>query len=102
VLNLSEDKSVKLGNLSKADYVILGKAIASKGGKVPQSNMLSCYANITAKLIRVKDGKVVAYLDAAGNSVHMDVITGGREALVNAAQDLATKIIDNLNKGGQR
>lgn len=99
-INLSEAKSTKLGNLSRVDYVVLGKAVASAGGNVPQSNMRSCFANLTAKLIRVKDGKVITYLDAAGNSAHMDVITGGREALANAAEGLAVKIIDALNKQG--
>ena len=99
-LDLSEGESIKLGSLSKAGYVVSGKAIASSGGKVPQSSMLSCFANITAKLIRVKDGKVIAYLDASGSSAHMDVITGGKEALNNAAFDLATKITEALNKEG--
>ena len=98
MVGLAEGKAVKLGNLSRADYVVLGKAVASAGGNVPQSNMRSCFANITAKLIRVKDGKVIAYLDAAGNSVHPDVITGGKEALTNAADDLALKIINTLTK----
>ena len=97
MMDLSEPKSVKLGNLSKADFVILGKAIASSGGKVPQSNMVSCFANVTAKLIRIKDGKVVAYLDARGSFAHLDVISGGREALENAAKDLAVRIINAVN-----
>lgn len=97
-IGLSERESIKLGKLSKADYVVLGKAIASSGGNVPQSNMRSCFANVTVKLIRIRDGKVVAYLDASGNSAHMDVITGGKEALVNAGEDLAIKLIDVLNK----
>lgn len=100
VLGISEGESVKLGNLAKADYVILGKAVASSGGNVPQSTMRSCFANLSAKLIRVKDGKVIAYLDASGNSVHMDAITGGREALKSAGEDLAAKIITALNKEG--
>jgi hypothetical protein len=62
--------------------------------------MRSCFANLSAKLIRVKDGKVIAYLDAAGNSVHMDVITGGREALANAGEDLATKLVSALSREG--
>ena len=97
---ISEVDSVKLGNLARADYVVLGKAVASAGGNVPQSNMLSCFANLSAKLIRVKDGKVIAYLDAAGSSSHMDVITGGREALIKAGNDLAIKLIDALTKEG--
>ena len=100
LVNLSEEQSVKLGNLSNADYVVLGKAVASAGGLVPQSTMRSCFANLSAKLIRVKDGKVLAYLDAAGNSAHMDAVTGGREALASAGEDLAAKILDALKKEG--
>lgn len=98
LINLAEEQSVKLGNLSRADYVILGKAVASAGGNVPQSSMRSCFANLTAKLIRVKDGKVIAYLDSSGSSAHIDIISGGREALNNAASELATKIINALIK----
>ena len=99
-LLLSEKESIKLGNLSKANYVILGKAIASAGGNVLQSNMRSCFANISVKVIRAKDGKIIAYIATTGNSVHMDVITGGTEALTNAATDLAIKVIDALKKEG--
>ena len=98
ILDISERNSVKMASLSKADYIVLGKAVAFSGGTVPQSNMRSCFANLTAKLIRVKDNKVITYLDASGNSVHMDVITGGKEALVNAATNLSQKIINALNK----
>ena len=98
MVDLSESKSVHLGNVSRADYVLLGKAIASAGGNVPQSNMRSCFANITAKLIRVKDSKVVAYFDAAGSSIHTDLVTGGKEALSNAAGELAAKLIDRVGK----
>jgi hypothetical protein len=59
--------------------------------------MRSCFANITAKLINVRTGKVIAYLDASGNSAHMDVITGGREALVSAGQSIGIKMVDKLN-----
>lgn len=100
LIDVSEEKSVKLGNLAKADYVIVGKAIASAGSQVPQSSMRSCFANTTAKVIKVKDKEVIAYIDAAGNSAHMDVITGGREALRNAGEDLASKVVAVLAKGG--
>jgi hypothetical protein len=98
LLDLAQKDAVKIGNLSKADYIILGKAVASVGGNVPQSSMRSCYANLSAKLIRIKDSKVISYLDASGNSAHMDVITGGKEALVSAATNLSQKIIEALNK----
>ncbi|MDD5195042.1 MAG: hypothetical protein PHQ96_05140 [Candidatus Omnitrophica bacterium] len=98
VIELGESESISLGTASGADYVVLGKAVASAGGNVPQSNMRSCFANVTAKLIHVPDGKVVQYLEASGNSIHTDVITGGREALAKAASNLALQITDALNK----
>ena len=91
-----------MAKLSKADYVIQGKAVASSGANVPGSNMRSCNAFATAKLIRVRDGQIIAYLDATGRSAHMDVISGGREALVKAAGDLATKIIAALSQQGEK
>jgi hypothetical protein len=60
--------------------------------------MRSCFANATVKLIRAGSGEIIAYLDAAGSSAHMDVISGGREALVKAAEDLAVKVVNVLEK----
>jgi hypothetical protein len=100
--DIQDTDTIKLGKNLKADYVVLGKAVASAGGNVPQSSMRSCYANVTAKVIRVSDGKVVAYLDAAGSTVHTDVITGGREALANAGQDLAAKVVSAMLKEGSK
>jgi hypothetical protein len=98
MVNLSDKESVKMGNLSRADYVVIGKAVASSAGNILQSNMKSCFANVSAKVIRVKDSQVVGYLDAPGNSAHLDVISGGREALTRAGQVLAQKIIEVVNK----
>ena len=100
IVDISEGDSVRLGKLAKADYVILGKAVVSSSGNIPQSKMRSIFANISAKVIRSKDGKVISYSDASGSSAHMDVITGGKEALNKAAESLAVKIIDAINKDG--
>ena len=101
-VGISEKESIRLGNLGKADYVLVGKAVASAGSNVPYSSMRSCFAQVTAKLIQVKSGKVVAYLNSSGNSAHVDLIAGGREALVAAGQDLSLKIIEALRKEGGR
>jgi len=97
MVTMSDQSSVKLANMARADYAVVGKAVASAGGNVPHSSMRSCFANLTAKVINVKTGKIIAYLDASGNSAHMDVISGGREALVNAGGQIAGKIIEKLN-----
>jgi hypothetical protein len=98
IVDISRGESVKLGQSAQAGYVVLGKAVASSGGRVPQSNMISCFGNITAKLIRVQDGKVLAYLNASGSSPHMEDVTGGTEALNNAARQLASQIAAKLAK----
>jgi len=97
-IDMSEKTSLQLGQISKADYIVLGKAVASAGGNVPQSSMRSCFANLFAKVIRVKDGKTIAFLESAGHSAHMDPITGGREALKIGADDLAFKIVNVLKE----
>ncbi len=96
--DLSDEKSIELANLSGAGYVIAGKAIASVGSRVLSSNLFSYFSNISAKLIRVKDGKIIAYLDTSGKSAHMDSVTGGKEALHKAAVDLAIKVVNILDK----
>jgi hypothetical protein len=98
MVDIGDKDSTKLGTLGNADFVITGKAVASAGGNVPQSSMRSCFANVTAKLIEVRTGRILAYVDASGNSAHSDVITGGREALVMAAGNITPKIIDVLRK----
>ena len=55
--HLSDEESIELAELSGADYVILGKAVASSGGNVPESNMRSCFANITIKVIQVEGAR---------------------------------------------
>jgi len=102
VIGISENDTRQLADRSQADYVVSGKALASAGGTVAQSSMRSCYANISARLIRVKDGAVLAYLNASGSSAHTDTITGGREALQKAGTDLALKIIEALSQGGMK
>ena len=101
-VNITEGDSVKLAKLKNIDYVVLGKAVASAGSKIIDSNMYSCFANATVKLIRVSDGKIIAYLDATASSPHTDLITGGKQALAKAGIELGEKIVKALSqKGGE-
>lgn len=100
IVDIADNASVKLGKIAGADFVIVGKAIASQGGNVPQSSMKSCYANVTARVIGLPKGNVIAYLDAVGNSAHPDAITGGREALESAGELLAEKIVKAISVKG--
>ncbi len=97
-VDIVDRDTAKIASLGDADLVITGKAVASAGGNVPQSSMRSCFANVTVRLVDAKTGKILAYIDASGNSAHMDVISGGREALIMAAGNIAPKIIDAVSK----
>ena len=98
VVNIPEAQAVTLAKAGGAGYIVAGKAVASQGQNVPQSNMRSYYAVITAKLIRAKDGKVIAYLTEQGSSAHMEAVAGGTEALNAAAQKLAQQILAAMAK----
>ncbi len=98
LVNISEESAIGLAKLKEVDYIILGKAIASAGDRIPASRMRACFANITVKLIRVKDKKIISYLDSTASSPHTDLITGGKLALSKAAQDLGLKIINALEE----
>jgi len=96
--DLADNISLKLAKISRADYVIIGKAIASKGPNIPDSHMFSCFANATIKLIRVKDGDVLAYLNSTQKTISLDAVSGGEAALAKAGKDLGHKIIGVVSK----
>lgn len=102
MLSLKNCRVREMGDLAKAQYAVAGRAVASAGARLPQSEMRSYYANVTARVIRVLDGKVAAYLNAEGKSVHTDGVTGGREALSDAGKNLAGRVMEVLKKEGVR
>ncbi|MCM8787894.1 MAG: hypothetical protein NC935_07600 [Candidatus Omnitrophica bacterium] len=102
IVQLSDESSLEIANAAKADYILLGKAIVTAGSNVLNSNMRSCFANITAKLIRAKDKQIIGYFDADAVSAHLDIVTGGKEALTKAAEILSQKILEALKKEGGR
>jgi len=88
VVNIPEAQAVTLAKAGGAGYIVAGKAVASQGQNVPQSNMRSSYAVIT----------VIAYLTEQGSSAHMEAVAGGTEALNAAAQKLAQQILAAMAK----
>jgi len=93
-----DDGNIDLSDFSKlADYAIVAKAVASRGAKLPHSHMVSCFANVTARLIRIQDGQVLRSFGSGASAVHVDAVTGGAEAMASAGRDLAVKIVNELN-----
>lgn len=83
-----------------ADYVIAGKATASKAseGSAYGVNVIRARAEITARLVRVSDGKVLAVEDGSGDAGGQAVKTASQEALKKAAPGVARKMAAALRK----
>lgn len=83
-----------------ADYVIAGKATASKAseGSAYGVNVVRTRAEITARLVRVSDGKVLAVEDGSGDAGGQAVRTSGQEAIKKAAGPVARKLVAALKK----
>lgn len=100
-LGLNANEAVELARSYGANLVVLGKALATEGAKLSGTTMVSSSANITAKVVRVKDRKIISYLSASGDSVHPNVVSAGNEALEQAAEELAEKLINELQITGE-
>jgi hypothetical protein len=87
--------ATEMARKAGADYAIVGKATAVKasdsvayGVQVIRSN-----AEITAKLIRVSDGKVLAVEDASAQQGGQAQRAAGQEALKKAAPAFSKKMV---------
>lgn len=98
MVDISDRSAVRLGRKVDADYIIRGKAVASAGPLVPDSQMRSFFAHVSAAVIRVRDRKVIAYLKTSGSSAHVDAVAGGVEAFEKCGKELVLKIDEALSK----
>lgn len=89
-------KGAELG----ADYVIVGKATASKAseGSAYGVNVVRANAEITVRLVRVSDGKVLAVDDATAQAGGQATKAAGQAALKQAGQDAARKMVRALRQ----
>lgn len=81
-----------------ADYVIAGKATAVKAseGMAYGVTVIRANAEITVRLVRVSDGKVLTVEDASAQAGGQAVRAAGQEALKQAANTIARKITGSL------
>ena len=91
-------KGAELG----ADYVVAGKATATKSSESTAYgvNVVRANAEITLRLVRVRDGKVLAVEDASALTGGQAVRTAGQEAIKKAAAEAARKMVAALRRQG--
>jgi hypothetical protein len=98
VLDLSLGQAEAIAKRSDADFVVIAKGTAqlayhaSLGGQ-----MQSGQGNVVARLVRVRDGKVVASTTQHAAQVHIDADTARLNAIDEAARMAAEALTRKLN-----
>ena len=100
VLDLSPNAGRSIAEKSDADFVVIAKGVAQNAyhSDIAAGGMFSGQANVVARLVRVKDGKVMASSTQHAAQIHIDEKTARLNALNEAARLAAaelTKKIDN-------
>jgi len=92
--------AVKAGRQLKADYVISGQATAVKAseGIAYGVNVVRTQAEVTAKIIRVSDGRILEVEDASMLEGGQSVQAAGQTALKKAGTQVAGKIVRTASK----
>ncbi|MBI3398749.1 MAG: hypothetical protein HY026_05910 [Deltaproteobacteria bacterium] len=97
IADLTDTGAKEIGRKLGAEIVVKGKALAKAGPRTPGSSVGSYLADITASVIRVDNGAVLASARGHGVSRHISEVTGGTEALERAARELSGKMIDQIS-----
>src|SRR5262249_35159434 len=93
-LNLATSAAVSIAKKSDADLVVIAKGTAhlADHAALGDSGMLSGQGNVVARVIRVRDGKVLASTTQHAAQVHIDADTARANA-VNEAAKMATSAL---------
>lgn len=97
-IDITDNTAKAVGKELNAEVVILGKAIAKLQGSILGSGILSSQASISAKVIKVDTGGVIASTSASGATVHSDEMTAGNKALEKVGVEVAEKLIEQIVK----
>lgn len=83
-----------------AAYVIVGKATAVNGGTSVAYGLTvtRMAANLTAKIVRVSDGKVLKVVEASANEGGQGMRAAGQAALKKAGASLASDLVKSARK----
>lgn len=98
-----DDKAAvkKIANLTDAQVVIYGKAIAKDAGLIKDQNgkdtrMHSGQANISVRSLNADSGEILATETVHKAFPHIDATTAGTQALKLATEDLGGKMIEKI------
>lgn len=83
--DLNADQATSLGRLFEADVVVTGVASAEATPNTMGGTMRTFRGSVTLRAFRVSDGEQIALSQSSAQTAAQDSISGGQEALRNAA-----------------
>nr|HID58675.1 hypothetical protein [Desulfobacterales bacterium] len=93
---LTDDIALRLASEGEAEIVIIGQAIAKAGPTIMGTSIRSCQANFSARVISADSSEVIATFTTSAVAAHVNPVTGGTEALREAASKMAEKLIPQI------
>ncbi len=98
VLDLSAGEARQIAQRSDADYVVIAKGTAQLAyhADLAGAGMQSGQGNVVARLVRVRDGKVVGSTTQHAAEVHIDADTARLNAINSAARMAAEALTRKL------
>jgi len=99
VLDLSAGEARNIAEKSDADYVVIAKGTAQLAyhAALAGADMQSGQGNVVARLVRVRDGKVVGSTTQHAAEVHIDADTARLNAINSAARLAAETLTRKLS-----
>jgi hypothetical protein len=99
VLDLSSGEARQIAQKSDADYVVIAKGTAQLAyhADLAGAGMQSGQGNVVARLVRVRDGKVVGSTTQHAAEVHIDADTARLNAINSAARLAAETLTHKLS-----
>jgi hypothetical protein len=99
VSRLSTKQAMRVADLTDAQIIIVGQAVAKNLGKVDKNvRFLAARAEITARIINTDNGKVIGATSASGFGHQLDAKFAGNLALKNASKALTKNIVRKITK----
>jgi hypothetical protein len=95
-------KAAALAKTQDAEWIITGKAIANVASGFNLGGMKSCQANITARLVRADDAKIIATASEHAAVPHIDEVTGGTQAIEKASRKCAENLLQKVMAEAQK
>jgi hypothetical protein len=100
MLDLSSGEAQRIAQKSDADYVVIAKGTAQLAyhTDLAASGMQSGQGNVVARLVRVRDGKVVGSTTQHAAEIHLDADTARLNAINSAARLAAETLSRKLSE----